>query len=38
MLQVNKGRVLFKTIKILSSFDWVFAVLVGNLYMELIGL
>ena len=37
MLQVNKGRV-FKTIKMVSSFDWGFAVLVGNPYMELIGL
>ena len=37
MLQVNKGRV-FKTIKLLSSCDWGFAVLVGNPYMELTGL
>ena len=37
MLQVSKGRV-FKTTKILSSFDWGFEVLVGNPYMELIDL
>ena len=37
MLQVNKGRVV-KTIKIVSSFDWGFAVLVGYPYMEFIGL
>ena len=40
MLQVNKCRVecLKYAIKIVSSFDWGFAVLVGNPYMELIGL
>ena len=37
MLQVNKGRV-FKVQLKFSSFDWGFAVLVGNPYMELIGL